>query len=97
MGKTEWRHRRREAARMHQSARRIDCKLSVEEAIALMRDRGQLLLKQFHNGRPSWSLSGGGPVAADVAAVLTSNSSVHANNDALFAGTGMSQTWRWSG
>jgi hypothetical protein len=46
---------------------------------------GQSLHLQYQTSRALWSLSGGQSVSADVATILTSNSSVAPVDDALFS------------
>ena len=61
--------------------------------LAAMRG-GQSLHLQYQAGKALWSLSGGQSVSADLANILTSNTSVAPVDDALFSNM-PGQTWRY--
>lgn len=80
------------ASMFFQERREEFAQAAANRALALMR-KGQTLHLQYRAGKPSWGLSGGKSVSADVAAILTSHVLVVPVGDGLFAG--MSQTWRF--
>jgi hypothetical protein len=56
---------------------------AANRALAAMR-KGQVLCLQYRSGRPSWGLSGGKSVSAEVAAILLNHALVVPASGALF-------------
>jgi hypothetical protein len=81
-------------SQLRRSTRRLDRRLAgVDRILGAMR-KGEELHLHYENGRPTWSLSGGQVVSAEVAELLTNNASVAPIGGALFDDM-PGQTWRF--
>jgi hypothetical protein len=67
---------------------------AANRALSAMR-RGAQLRLEYRGGRPSWSLSGGKQVSAEVAAILVNHALVAPADAALFSDL-PGQSWRYA-